>query len=300
MKKPLKVSVGTSALNEEKNIKRVLSSIIKQKRNKWELVEVLVYCDGCSDNTYKLAKNIKSKYLKVVNYKYREGKNARVDEMLRKFTGDVLVLVDADIIFDSNKVFTNMVRAFTKYSNVGLVGANSRVLPPKNTFQKLIYPNYEVYFKSRYFGKGNNLFGCTGACLAVSRSFAKKLDKTPEIVAQDVYFYLSSKKLEYKFIHVKNAVVYYKLASNLKDYLRQAFRNSPEAIENIYSKHFGKLVKEEYKRPVHQYIAALLSVFLRKPIATSYCVGLRLVCKPFYPLISGNYKLGWFSARSTK
>ena len=53
--KKYKVSIAISALNERENIDCVLRDIIEQKKDGWLLEEILVYCDGCTDDTEEVA-----------------------------------------------------------------------------------------------------------------------------------------------------------------------------------------------------------------------------------------------------
>lgn len=299
-KKIMKVSVGIPAYNEEKNIGKVLKDILLQKRDAWALSEILVYCDGCSDDTYKVVNSIKNKKIKVFNCQLRRGKIYRVNQMIRRFKGDVLVLFDADIRLKNLEVINKLIPKF-RNPKVALVGGNSQIYPPKSFFQKAIYTSYYVYYKSREKIKcGHNVFGCTGACLATRREFVKKIYIPPEVISEDSFLYFACLRDGYLFKHVKKAVVYFKLAENLKDFLKQIFRTHPESVDLVYTPYFGELVKKEYHRPLRFYLTSIFEVMLKNPLGTLYMIILKLICKPLFMIFSRRYKLEWFTAISTK
>jgi cellulose synthase/poly-beta-1,6-N-acetylglucosamine synthase-like glycosyltransferase len=299
--KKTKVSIGISALNEEKNIETVLRDIMTQRRYGWELKEVLLYCDGCADKTSQIAKSLKNRKVKIFVCRKRKGKVHRVNQILERFKGDILVILDADIKMQGDSVIQYLVREFKKDKEVMLVGGNSRTFPPNNFFQRAIFTSFDVYFKSREKLKGgHNVFGCTGACLALRKKFAKEITIPVHFIGEDTYFYFSCIKLGYKFRHAKNAIVYYKMASSLSDFLRQIFRTHPESVEVVFNKHFGPLIKQEYKRPLKFYLRSIVEVFLENPLGTIYMITIKLACKPLFPYFSKKYKLDWFSAESTK
>jgi cellulose synthase/poly-beta-1,6-N-acetylglucosamine synthase-like glycosyltransferase len=296
-----KVSVGIAALNEEKSIGVVLDSVIFQKRSGWVLDEVLVYSDGSTDGTVSEVNKRGGRFVKVWDCKERKGKPFRCNQILKDFKGDVLIIFDADIKIVGKNVITSIVDEFRKDSEVMLVGGNSRVYPPKNFFERAIQTSYYVYFKSREELKGgNNAFGCTGACIALRKVFAKEI-KIPEwVISEDVFLYFSCLKAGYKFKYVPRAKVLYKTAGNLKDFIKQMFRSSPEAVNLQYKKYFGDLVDKEYSRPKLFYLKAISEAFIKNPLGTIYMIVLKLLAKPFYFYFSKKYKLSWYTADSTK
>lgn len=300
-KRIYKVSVGIPALNEENTIGKILDSILSQKQDGWVLNEILVYSDGSKDKTVNEAKKRNKNIVKVREFKKRMGKSYRLNQIFTDFRGDILVLFDADVKIANKKVITDMVDKFKNGDNVMLVGGDSRVFKPKSFFEKAIYTSYYVYFKSRKeLRGGNNVFACTGACLALRREFAKEVKIPKDVINDDLYLYLFCKKRGYEFIYAPNARVYYKIASNLMDFLRQMFRSHPEAVNLVYKKYFGDLIDKEYYRPKSFYLRTVIESFIKNPLGTIYMVGLKLLTKPFYPYFSKKYKLEWFTAASTK
>ncbi len=295
-----RVSVGISAYNEEKNIKNVLRDILSQNQNGWKLKEILVYCDGCTDKTAENVMKIKNRHIKLVNDGRRAGKTKRVGQIFHEFDGDYIVMFDADIRLSGRNIINNLMDAFDKNPNIRLVGGNSIPFFPKTFFEKANYSTFMVFYQSRTtLHCGQNIFGCTGHCLALRRDLAREI-KFPKIMNEDVYIYLFNKSMGYDFYHVHKAVVYYKLPTKLSDYLKQIFRSNPEAVHQNFERYFDKLVSEEYRRPFKFYAAAIFKVFLEDPLPTMYIIIINIIAQPFYAFITKRYKVAWPTAQSTK
>jgi cellulose synthase/poly-beta-1,6-N-acetylglucosamine synthase-like glycosyltransferase len=300
MKKKLTVTIGISAYNEEKNIDFLLSSLLKQEQLNWKLHCIKVLSDGSTDSTVIKSKSIKSKYIRVIDDGFQRGKTHRVKELCASLDSDVLIILDADISLGSSHVIARLVEHFDRDLNTMVVGGNTRPLKPRTFFQRSVYATFLVFDKSRENIKdGNNIFGCNGQCFAIRKSFAKSI-KFQNVINEDDFVYFSCVSRGYNFKYAKEAVVNYKLPLNLKDYLKQSFRSNPDAVIVNISKYFGPIVQAEYRRPLKLYVNALLRSFISFPLETIYISLITLFLKPWYRLISKNYKLSWYTANSTK
>ena len=296
-----RVSIAISALNEERTIKQVIKDILAQRQRGWTLIELLVYCDGCEDKTGDIVRSIKNPKIRIYEGKDRRGKVYRINQAISDFRGEVLVIFDADIKLEGRNVIMNLISEFRKGDKVVLVGGNSRVYPPKTFFERAIYSSYIPYFEAREKLKGgNNVFGCTGACFALRRDFAKKADMPSWVINEDTFFYFTCISSGYDFRHAKRAKVYYALANNLRVFLKQIFRTHPEAVKVKYTKLFGNLIEKEYQRPLIFYIKSIWKALMLNPIGTLYMIAIKLFCLPFYSLISGSYSLKWYGRISSQ
>lgn len=300
MKENIYISVGISAYNEERNIANLLEQVLNQKQNNWKLKEILVYSDGSSDQTVLKAKKVRSKYIKIFHDGKRLGKTNRIKQICKRVTGDALVILDADLFIRSSHVISELVKQFYKNQNVGVVGGNTQPLQPNSFFQRAVYSTFKVFEESREKLKGgHNIFGCNGGCIALRRDFIDKIT-FKNVINEDDFFYFTCLKQGRIFRHAAKAVVYYKLPTNLKDYLKQSFRSNPDAVILNFKNLFGTRVEAEYHRPFLFYTRSILKAFLSNPLGTFYISAVTLLCKPFYPLISKNFKLSWYTAKSTK
>lgn len=300
---PIPVSIGVVAYNEEATIASVLRQILDQKRKDWLLKEILVYCDGCTDQSEEEAQSVKGSYVKIIAYPTRRGKTFRLSQMFRQCTGDFLVMFDADITLNGKGVVTKLIAPLLSDKRVMLVGGNSRPYPPKTFIERAVSSTFDVFDRSRReLRGGHNIFGCTGSILAIRQSFAKTV-QFPPIVNEDAYLYLLCRNHGHQFRYVSAAVVQYKLPSRWGDYLRQVFRSNPEGVIAELTPHFGDLVTREFLRPFSFYARCVLFAFLKNPLGVSIIALLNIVSiifKPIYPIFWRYYDLRWFTAASTK
>lgn len=298
MNKKISVTVGIAAHNEQSNIERILHAILGQKGS-YRLESILVYCDGCTDQTAERARSILSDRIQVVDDGKRVGKVARVNQIIEHAKGDIVLILDADLEIAQDSLIQKIVDAFSD-SRVMLVGGDTRPYEPKTFFERGVYATFSVFEASRKTCKnGHNIFGCNGGCIAVRSSFGKTIT-IPNVINEDDYLYFSCISRGYLFRHVPDATVYYKLPGNLGDYLKQSFRSDPAAVTQNFTKYFGDLVKTEYSRPFTTYFIHVARAFLHAPFAALYIMLIKALCIPFYPLISKRYKLEWYTAKSTK
>ncbi len=291
------VTIGIAAHNEGKNIYSLLSDLLKQSQTSWTLSQIVIYCDGCVDNTISEIKRIRNKKIIIIEGKKQKGKCFGLNKIIKDATGENIVFLDADITLGSNNVVTNLIKYVGKYT---VIGGNVRPIKPISFFQRAVYSTFLVFDESRKkIKQGNNIFGCNGGCVLVNTAFAKSIH-IPNIINDDDFIYFSCIQRGLLFKHVRNAIVYYKLPTKLSDYLKQLFRSNPTAVDLNVNKYFGELVEKEYSRPVTFYIAAIAHSFITLPIETTTIVAINFLCKPLYRIITTNYKLSWHTAVTTK
>ena len=85
--------------NEEKIIDKTLKNLLSLPYIKYE---VLIGLDGCTDNTENIVKKYssKSKIFKYFNLNLRSGKPVVIDFLIKKSKGDIIVIQDADWVFN--------------------------------------------------------------------------------------------------------------------------------------------------------------------------------------------------------
>jgi len=294
------ISVGIAAYNEENNIQNILRDVLKQKQTDWKLSEVIVYCDGCTDKTVDEIKQLRSPKIRTLGESQRRGKSFGLNQICKTFVSDTIVLFDADIRLGNNNVISNLVRELYKSDMIQVAGGNSIPFKPKNFVENAVYSTFEVFYASRKTIKGgHNIFGCTGACIAMKNIFAKNLH-IPNVINDDDFIYFSCIKKGYIFRHVSNAKVYYRLPKTVQDYVRQNIRSNPNAVDVSLFPYFGTLVQNEYYRPIGFYLKEIFKVFINNPGGVFFIIGVNLIFKPLYGILTRNYHLGWYTAKTTK
>lgn len=300
MAKKLTLTIGIPAYNEEINIKNLIKSILMQKASNFSLEEIIVISDGSTDKTCEEVQSIKNPKINLIVGKKRLGKRTRLNTLFKDFRGDVIILLDADITLENEHVLEKHAEKFIQSPKTMLVSSNSFPSKPSGFIESAIYSSMIVYLHTREKIKaGNNIYGCTGACLGLRAEFAKNLT-IPEITADDDYIYLECISRGYLFGYAKDSKVSYQLPKTIKDYLRQAFRSTPQATKNDFGALHQKQLLIEFSRPKRVVLEGLVLALKTNPIGTIYISLVKLLCLPFYSFFSKNYKLEWFSTKTTR
>lgn len=92
----MKISVIIPTYNEEENIKKVVHSVDQIKLNK----EIIVVDDGSSDSTWKRVLELKLPNLITVRHDKNQGKGAAIRTGVRKASGDIVLIQDADFEYN--------------------------------------------------------------------------------------------------------------------------------------------------------------------------------------------------------
>jgi len=92
------LSVIIPAYNEEKRVGRALKPTINFLSSQPYESEVIVVCDGCTDNTRKVAESFTGEFknLKVIDYSPNRGKGYAVKTGMLEAMGQIRLFMDAD------------------------------------------------------------------------------------------------------------------------------------------------------------------------------------------------------------
>lgn len=130
------ISVIIPAYNEEKYIEETINSIRNQDFDDYELI---VVCDGCSDNTLEI---VKGKADKVFVVKKRKGPAYARNVGARRSKGDILLFLDAD-----TKLSESVLKSINESKDSWIIGT-CKALPSN------------LGFKHRFFYGFKNMFVC--------------------------------------------------------------------------------------------------------------------------------------------
>jgi len=266
MKNKPTVTIGIPAHNEESNIKKLLDSILSQKRDNFELEKIIVISDGSADSTEKKVLEINSDKIKLIADGERFGKPIRINQIFSEADSDIVIILDADIKLENDLVLDNLIKPFLSGGEVMLVSGKSGALPPINFVQKVVYAGIKIWDEVKE-KSGSMMYFCEGPIRAFKKPLYKEI-KFPSTSADDVYPYLFSVKKGYKFHYAEKALARHKLPSTYADYVRQTRRYLDS--ENIHEKNFGgDFIKKHYT----------VSLFLKLKVLIKY-----LFVSPFWTL----------------
>lgn len=295
----LTVSIGTSAFNEENNIKNMLESVISQHEKTIKIKEIIVISDGCTDKTVKIAKSIKDERIQVIDDGKRLGQPSRINQLLKLFSADIIVLIDSDMIMRDNTVVENITKKFHQDKNTALACGNSEPLQAR-TFLESAINNY-IYARNsleKEFRFGNTAYGAH-AFLAYSKKFAKILAIPKGILNADAYGYFTCVAKGYKRYYTEDAMVLYRSPSSIKDHVNQSIRHLAGGIQ--LHDYFGKeFIDRGFYVPRKIKIKLLLYQLRRNPLGYFFLKLLNLYCAILSRSLSKNFDIRWKTIDSSK
>lgn len=295
------ISIGIPVHNEAETIENLIYSIIRQKRTEFELENIFVICDGTNDGTDKIIENLgqTSPNIRMINDGERKGKVERIKEIFKLNTSDIIMVLDGDVVLGNEEVLNEVAKSF-EMKETALVSANNQPVKANTLIGNII--NYDVYIwyqvRLRY-NDGDNIYNIRGCCIALSKEFAKKANFPTQIHSYGRYLYLLGQQKKMKFVFAKNAIIWYRKPNNIRDYLLQSRRSTPDRSK--LKTMFGPLGEEKFKIPFKYKLSAVLDTFFENPFLFISSVVLKILVKKI-PLLKQNSKntVIWGMIKSTK
>ncbi len=260
------VYIGIPAHNEERNIGRLLRSILSQKGDNFVIEKIDVVCDGCTDKTAEIVKDFSKQFsvIHCINDSRRVGPAQRMNEFYRYLTSDLFITFDADVVLAHNTVISEIVKKFDDPS-IGLVGGNE--IPEKQiTFVGKSLEAYETYWRTMIglVAGGNNVHHAPGCISAGRKEVLKRISFPGNVEAHDHFLYFKTLQLGYTFLFARNAVVTFKVPSTFRDFILQSTRYHSSS-DYIHS-YFGNWVDEHYRIPLSIKLYSYAVTFLKNPV----------------------------------
>lgn len=274
MKRNINLSVGIPAYNESENIIHLLDSLVSQKREGFTLLEIIVASDGSTDSTVNLVRRYKKFQIKIIEGKKRLGQQVRQNQLLRAFSGDVLAIIEGDILLADNSVLSQLVKPYLEGKmNLGMVIGQGKPLKPEGFYERVLFHGLE--FKRKLFASwrgGLNVYTAGGHSMkAVSRQFAERLS-WPKHVPEDAYTFFRLKELGFDVVRNPKAQAYMRNVTNFSDRKKQVkkFMSGKKALENFFPKDW---LLAEYMISPTFVLKSLYKYFKKEPVWTVLFLG---------------------------
>lgn len=292
------VSVAIPAYNEEKNIGHLLYALLKQRADNYFLKEIVVASDMSDDKTDEIVKEIKDDHIKFIRNNVRMGAAMTQNILMKACSGDVILMLNADVLPDSDFFIETMVQQFINNPKIGIISPNIEPLPSQTFFEKVINASVDLKNNAyRQWKDGNNLYGCHGRCRAFHKSIAKKII-WPSSINEDAYSYLFCLQEGYEFRLASNATIYFRSPATFSDHVKQSLRFIGSAHE--MKKYFSPgLILREYALPRHLLLKSAFQSLLYHPILLlTYCMVYGVI--HFYPHKERYVNSIWAPSASSK
>lgn len=276
------ITIGIPAFNEEVNILYILDSLINQNIDNYIIEKIIVLDDCSSDQTVKLVQEIQIRFpiIKLESDGKRKGKGERLNDLYKLNTSDILFVFDADVILDHSNVILNMLKNF-KDNDITFVSALKRPIKPISSMEKLFYVWDNLWFNIvESADKFNDMRFITSSGFAIKKNFAKKIKHTKEITLHGLHIFLLCRKENLKAKVAENAIIFYRLPSNIKEYLSLTTRtgNQADLLMKLYE------IKSQDKNKINNVakIKGILKTFRIYPLYTVLSIAMQIFLN-YYP-----------------
>lgn len=254
------VAIGIPALNEQANIALLLKRLLAQKLRNLRLTKIIVVSDCSTDNTIEVAKSVHDNRIEVLSNSKRLGQNGSQNKIFARCSQDVVVLLNADILPESNDFLWQIVQPLVVDAGVSLVSAQIIPILPDTIIEKMLFASHIWKNKiSKIWNKGDNVLSCRGAARAFRKDFYQQLRWPPD-VPEDAYSYFICKKQGRRFAFNSEAKVLLRLPQNLQDHIKQSHRYflGQQRLRN----HFGKtFMRSRYAIPLSIFVCTFVATF---------------------------------------
>ncbi|HEY9124272.1 MAG TPA: glycosyltransferase, partial [Bacteroidales bacterium] len=239
------ISILIAAFNEELVIEQKLRSIFNTTYPK-NKIEVWIGSDNSTDNTNAILEKLSNEYsnLHFINFHNRQGKISIINQLSDKANGAILIISDANVIFEENTLF-ELTRFFAD-EQIGLVDTHMKNYGFKRdgiSIQEKSYISYEVKIKNLESSSFGTMIGPFGGCYAVRKEL---FTKVPINFMVDDFFVCMKVLISGKdAINNMNAIVYEDVSNNLNVEFRRKIRIAAGNFQNL--RYFKHLILTVYK-----------------------------------------------------
>lgn len=292
-KEKVSVSIGIMAYNEEKNIDKLLNSLLGQILNRVSVTEIIVVSSGSTDNTNQIVQNFAKKHsmIKLTVEKERKGKASAVNLFLALAKKEIVVLIGGDLLPKKNTL-ENLVLPLLD-PKVGIVGSHPI---PLNSLKTL------MGFAAHLLWNLHHQISLKKPKMGEMVAFRKIFKKIPVLSAVDEANIESLIRGQgYQAVYAPDALVNNKGPESAKEFIAQRRR--------IYAGHLATKYEYSYEVSTMGGLGIFFLLLKNFPLSrrsllwTPVVIGLEAISR-FLGFLDYKYKLRhhtvWQTAPSTK
>jgi cellulose synthase/poly-beta-1,6-N-acetylglucosamine synthase-like glycosyltransferase len=213
------VSIVFAAHNEEAVIAQKMINCARLDYPT-ESLEILVGCDGCTDDTAAVARSTAPPNATVYEFAERSGKPAVLNRLLPRARGSIVVFCDANTEFEPDAVRA-LVRHFTR-PEIGCVCGELRLRSRDGQPSgEQLYWRFETLLKFLE-SRLNMLVGANGAVFAIRRSLFVPVPA--DGIVEDFLIAMNVRAAGYRVIYEPEAVAWEEVAPSARHEFRRRVR----------------------------------------------------------------------------
>lgn len=222
------VTVLIPAHNEERWIARKIENTLDLEYPS-DQRQILVACDGCTDDTVSIVRRFSDRGVEVLNYQPRAGKTAILNQAVPQARGEIVLLTDANALLTPNTLLS-LVRHFED-ADVACVTGEKVCLPTAGAATKGegMYWRYEAWIKNSESALGSCL-GSAGQVLAIRKAWFREIP----VIGDDFFIpmrMLIADKVKVRFEPEAKAQI--PAAANLKLELERKVRSHVSLLRDL-------------------------------------------------------------------
>lgn len=248
-----KVTLLISAYNEESVIRE---KIVNSLQLEYSNLKIAVVSDGSTDRTTEVCDEFSDR-IKLFDFKENKGKNAALNQALKKITCDLVVFSDANSIYNKDAIL-QLVKHFQD-EKIGCVNGRLQLITNEDQIGngESIYWNYEHILK-KLESRFGQLISANGAIFCARRSL---LNPMYNDIPNDFFIPIDILTQDRKVVYEPNAVAYEKTAANAENEYRRKVRIINRSFQLFlrYRNKINGFLKFEFYS--HKLIRWLIGVF---------------------------------------
>ncbi len=210
------------AHNEARRIRQRLENFLDLDYP-WDRLEIIVASDGSTDATAELARNYRSPFVRVMEFKHRRGKSAVLNDVLRLASGEIVVFADARQRFE-----TGALRALAGcFADPQVGAAGGELVLLDGASRSDVEEGVDFYWRYEKFirlheSRVDSTVGATGAIYALRRSLYRPIPDAT--ILDDVLIPMQVTRLGYRVVFEPRARAYDWIAATAGEEFKRKLR----------------------------------------------------------------------------